>query len=72
MKDSYDVYALLKATEFDAAVLKESIEATFTKRETSFNQLPSFFESEFRTDAKLNILWKQFIKKNKLQLSNVP
>ena len=66
MKDFYDVYALLKANKFDTTVLAESIKATFNKRETSIIQFPSFFEKEFKTDAQLNKLWKQFLKKNKL------
>lgn len=66
MKDFYDVYALLKANQFHTAVLTESIKATFDKRETSINQFPSFFDEEFKADAKLNTHWKQFIKKNKL------
>lgn len=69
MKDFYDVYALLKANQFHNAVLTESIKATFEKRETSFNQLPSFFDEEFKVDAKLNTLWGQFLKKNKLLLN---
>jgi len=68
MKDFYDVYALLKANQFDTAFLTESIRATFKKRETSLNQLPSFFDDAFKSDAHLNTLWKQFLKKNKLHL----
>jgi predicted nucleotidyltransferase component of viral defense system len=68
MKDFYDVYALLKVNQFDTAVLTESIKTTFERRETSLNQLPSFFDDEFKTDVQLNKFWKQFLKKNKLNL----
>ena len=66
MKDFYDVFVLLEANQFDKGILKKSIEATFIKRESSFTQIPSFFEEEFRNDNKLNKLWKQFLVKNKL------
>lgn len=66
MKDFYDVYNLLEMNQFDRGILKKSIEATFNKRLSSFTQIPSFFEDEFKNDNKLNKLWKQFLDKNKL------
>ncbi len=68
MKDFYDVYSLMKSNQMDRVTLKESIKSTFVRRETSLNQLPSFFDEEFLSDAKLNTLWRQFMKKNKLEL----
>jgi predicted nucleotidyltransferase component of viral defense system len=69
MKDFYDVYSLFKMNQFDKNIINQSIEATFKQRGTSFSQLPSFFESDFGEDPKLNKLWKQFLLKNKLDLS---
>jgi len=69
MKDFYDVYVLIKTTDFDKEILSKSIEATFQRRETVIPNNPSLFEIEFGLDSNLNLLWNHFLKKNKLSLS---
>lgn len=69
MKDFYDVYVLMKTTDFDKEILSKSIEATFQRRETVIPNNPSLFDAKFGLDSNLNLLWNQFLKKNKLSLS---
>ena len=68
MKDFYDLYVLFASNPIKQDILLESINATFKQRETNIVHTASFFEQEFKTDLKLNLLWNQFVKNNNLTI----
>jgi len=68
MKDFYDLYVLFASNPIKQDILLESISATFKQRETIIVHTASFFEQEFKTDLKLNLLWNQFVKNNNLTI----
>jgi predicted nucleotidyltransferase component of viral defense system len=68
MKDFYDLYVLFTSNPIKQDILLESISATFKQRETIIVHTASFFEQEFKTDLKLNLLWNQFVKNNNMTI----
>ena len=68
MKDFYDLYVLFTSNPIKQDILLESISVTFKQRETNIVHTASFFEQEFKTDLKLNLLWNQFVKNNNLTI----
>lgn len=51
MKDFYDIYKLLIANNYNAALLSEAINSIFKNRETAYTKEHSLFTAEFVTDT---------------------
>ena len=66
MKDFYDVYILLKNNEIKNESLQDAILQTFRCRETDFTEKHELFASSFYEDTKRQIMWKAFLRKNKI------
>lgn len=68
MKDFYDIHILLRSNQVNKVVLSDSIKATFERRKTKIPDRVLLFDSAFGSNDNLNLLWNQFLKKNKLTL----
>ena len=69
MKDFYDIHILLRSKQVNKVILAESIKATFQRRNTRVPKIILLFDSAFGSNENLNLLWNQFLKKNKLALN---
>ena len=69
MKDFYDIHILLRSKQVNKVILTESIRATFQRRNTKIPEKILLFETAFGSNENLNLLWNQFLKKNKLELN---
>jgi predicted nucleotidyltransferase component of viral defense system len=68
MKDFYDVYTLSKRFHYDGTTLKDTIQSTFSRRNTEIpNKLPVAFSEEFSHDALKQTQWNAFVKRNSLE-----
>lgn len=67
MKDFFDVYRILVTDRVDAGILEQAIRATFTNRETAYEEDHPLFTTDFFTDANRVMFWKGFLKKIKYQ-----
>ena len=65
MKDFYDIYKLLIASNYNAALLSEAITSTFKNRETAYTKEHSLFTAEFATDTQRLGNWSAFLRKIK-------
>ena len=65
MKDFYDVYQILLNQQIDELNLAKAIKATFHARGAAFNPKIKLFDTDFASDAKRRILWKNFLHKIK-------
>lgn len=63
MKDYYDLYQILSASQYDAEVLRVAIKRTFENRHTEYKDDVMFFRSEYPENAAMQIRWKAFIRK---------
>lgn len=68
MKDFYDIHILLRSKQVNKVILSDSINATFERRNTKIPDRVLLFDSAFGSNDNLNLLWNQFLKKNKLTL----
>ncbi|MBF0138466.1 MAG: nucleotidyl transferase AbiEii/AbiGii toxin family protein [Magnetococcus sp. DMHC-1] len=67
MKDYFDLWILAQQTEFDGNLLCQAIRATFNCRGTALqNQLPFGITQAFAHDRQKQMLWKAFLRKNRL------
>lgn len=75
MKDYFDLWVLHQQSEFDPAILRSAITATFARRGRSLpSDLPVGLSDEFTTDGQKQRQWQAFLKKNQLghiELANV-
>lgn len=69
MKDFYDVYQLLSKNQFNLDTLKLAVEQTFKNRGTSLPQKHPLFEADFANNSDRNKLWKDFLRRSKLDES---
>jgi hypothetical protein len=68
MKDYFDLWVLVTYAEFDNAVLKKAIRATFERRRTALPvQLPIGLSAEFADDPQKNKQWQAFLRKNGIE-----
>jgi hypothetical protein len=68
MKDFYDLRALAREGQLDAALLAEAIEATFARRGTPIPEaLPIGLSHEFAHDGAKLAQWSAFLRKNRLE-----
>ncbi|MFR8837370.1 MULTISPECIES: nucleotidyl transferase AbiEii/AbiGii toxin family protein [Bacteroides] len=63
MKDYYDLYQILSASQYDAEVLKKAIKRTFENRHTEYMSDTMFFRAEFPDNIEMQTRWKAFIRK---------
>lgn len=68
MKDYFDLYRIFKAHQFDGEELKEAVNATFTNRGTRYVYNHEFFTGSYATDEMLNQQWRNYCRKQKLDL----
>ncbi|MCA9229697.1 MAG: nucleotidyl transferase AbiEii/AbiGii toxin family protein [Planctomycetales bacterium] len=65
MKDYFDLWVLVTYAEFDNAILKKAIQATFERRGTPLPaNLPIGLSDEFANDGQKNKQWLAFLHKN--------
>ena len=65
MKDYFDLWVLVTYAEFDNAILKKAIQATFERRGTPLPaKLPIGLSDEFANDGQKNKQWLAFLHKN--------
>ena len=65
MKDYFDLWVLVTFAEFDNAILKKAIQATFERRGTPLPaKLPIGLSDEFANDGQKNKQWLAFLHKN--------
>ena len=69
MKDFYDLYVLIQSEKLSTKSLEQAIKATFERRQTKIPLQVLLFDPAFGLDEKFNLLWNQFLKKNKLSLA---
>lgn len=72
MKDYFDLYRIFSVHQFDNTLLSEAIKATFENRGTEFVEGHDFFSEDFAKDTMLNLQWKNYIRKMKLDLPSFP
>ena len=68
MKDFYDLYVLLQSEQLSTNSLSQAIKATFERRQTKIPDQVLLFKPDFRIDENFNLLWEQFLRKNKLSI----
>lgn len=65
MKDYFDLWVLVTYAEFDNAILRKAIQATFERRSTPLPaKLPIGLSDEFANDGQKNKQWLAFLHKN--------
>lgn len=68
MKDFYDLHWLSQHQSFDGSLLRQSIVATFERRETVLPLImPDALTEEFASDPKKILQWSTFLRKGHLQ-----
>lgn len=72
MKDYFDLYRIFSIHQFDNTLLSDAIKATFVNRGTEFVEEHDFFSADFAKDTMLNQLWKNYIRRLKLDLPSFP
>jgi hypothetical protein len=64
MKDFYDLWVLMREFEFDGALLKEAITATFNRRRTQLPVvIPQGLTVQFSEDSQKQAQWAAFIRR---------
>lgn len=68
MKDYFDVHALLREAEVDAAELANALAATFGRRRTALPEgVPAGLSDAFAADAAKQMQWRTFLEKNRIE-----
>lgn len=68
MKDYFDLWILLRHTEFHGTTLKKAITATFERRGTRRTPDPPFgLTIDFAQDSRKQTQWQAFLRKNRLE-----
>lgn len=63
MKDFYDICSISELYNFDGAILREAIENTFVRRQTSLPEVPTVFMDEFKESKEKKQQWNAFKKR---------
>ncbi|MHC9063552.1 nucleotidyl transferase AbiEii/AbiGii toxin family protein [Nitrospira sp. CMX1] len=72
MKDFYDIWLLANARPFDGSVLSQALQATFTRRQTTFpDEIPTALTDRFVKDPIKQQQWKAFVRKGHLVAQQV-
>ena len=73
MKDFYDLWVLADRLEFDGAILREAIHATFERRKTPIpTEPPVALTAEFHDDAAKQAQWGAFLRRTGLEAPALP
>lgn len=73
IKDFYDIYKLSVEITFNGKVLKDTIQSTFSRRDTDIpDGSPVALTVEFSQDPSKQRQWKAFINKNSLEAADFP
>ena len=68
MKDYFDLWVLAHHIDFNGAILRKAIQATFTRRKTEMPDKHPFGLTEtFAQDSQKQIQWSAFLRKNSLE-----
>jgi predicted nucleotidyltransferase component of viral defense system len=72
MKDYYDIWLLAQQFDFDGAILKQAIQATFKRRRTALPiEIPSGLSNEFVSDAGKQVQWQAFVRRSRLDSKEI-
>ena len=64
MKDYYDIWVLMQGFEFDGALLKSAMVATFSRRKTGLpSDVPPGLSDEFAADRQRQTQWAAFLRR---------
>jgi len=66
MKDFHDVWFLARRFEFDRAILRQAIEATFARRQTKLAPSPEPLTDAIANDPTKQAQWAAFLRRNGL------
>lgn len=67
MKDYFDLWVLVRFTDFDGEILRQAVCATFDRRKTMLSDHPPFgLTQNFAQDPQKQVQWQAFLRKNKL------
>ena len=66
MKDFHDVWFLARRFEFDRAILRQAIEATFARRQTKLAPAPEPLTDALANDPTKQAQWAAFLRRNGL------
>lgn len=68
MKDYFDLWILMRHTDFDGDTLRQAVQATFDRRKTVLTgELPFGVTDAFAQDAQKQMQWQAFLRKNRLE-----
>ncbi|WP_339806733.1 nucleotidyl transferase AbiEii/AbiGii toxin family protein [uncultured Marinobacter sp.] len=68
MKDYFDLWILMRHTDFDGDTLRQAVQATFDRRKTALTgELPFGVTDAFAQDAQKQRQWQAFLRKNRLE-----
>jgi hypothetical protein len=68
MKDFFDLYFMAEHSEFDGALLREAISATFSRRGSALPlELPTGLTEAFVQDRQKLTQWNAFLRKNRME-----
>ena len=66
MKDFFDIYSLSYSCNFQGSILKEAIEKTLRRRQTTLSDIPFVFKDVFQKDKGKQQQWSSFLRKTRL------
>ena len=68
MKDYFDLWILVRHTEFDGDILRQAVQATFDRRKTALSgYAPLGLTDAFAQDPQKQTQWQAFLRKNRLE-----
>ena len=68
MKDFFDLWILLRHTNFDGDILRRAIQATFVRRKTTLPaDVPFGLTDDFARDTQKQTQWHAFVRRNRLE-----
>ncbi len=72
LKDYYDIWLLSQQFDFDGAILKKAIHATFQRRRTVLpSEIPTGLSNEFVSDAGKQSQWAAFVRRSRLDSKEI-
>ncbi len=68
MKDYFDLWILVRHTEFDGDILRQAVQATFDRRKTALSgHAPLGLTDAFAQDPQKQTQWQAFLRTNRLE-----
>ncbi len=72
VKDYYDIWLLSRQFDFDGAIWKKAIHATFQRRRTVLpSEIPTGLSNEFVSDAGKQSQWAAFVRRSRLDSKEI-